>query len=40
MKTLGIIGGIGPISTIKYYKQIIEEFKNSRFDEYYPHILI
>lgn len=40
MKTLGIIGGIGPLSTIEYYKQIIEKFKDSRVDDYYPHILI
>jgi aspartate racemase len=40
MKTLGIIGGIGPLSTIEYYKHIIEKFKDSRVDDYYPHILI
>ncbi|OWT32475.1 hypothetical protein BGI41_07470 [Methanobrevibacter sp. 87.7] len=40
MKTLGLIGGIGPASTVKYYENIVYTFKNTREDEYYPHILI
>lgn len=27
MKTIGIIGGIGPESTVDYYKRIIEAYR-------------
>lgn len=40
MKKLGLIGGLGPASTIEYYEKIVYIFKNSREDEYYPRILI
>jgi aspartate racemase len=40
MKTIGIIGGIGPESTVDYYKEIISAF-NTRYQELaYPEIII
>ncbi len=40
MKTIGIIGGLGPESTVDYYKEIISAF-NARYDEMvYPEIII
>jgi len=40
MKTIGIIGGLGPESTVDYYKEIIAAF-NARYDEMaYPEIII
>ena len=40
MKTIGIIGGLGPESTVDYYKEIITAF-NARYDEMaYPEIII
>ena len=40
MKKIGIIGGIGPESTIKYYRLIIELFKNKNIKNNYPEILL
>jgi aspartate racemase len=40
MKTLGIVGGIGPESTIEYYRFIIAEYRARTQDDSYPHILI
>jgi aspartate racemase len=40
MKTLGIIGGIGPGSTIDYYQTIIELYRARKNDGSYPPILI
>jgi aspartate racemase len=40
MKTLGIIGGIGPGSTIDYYQTIIELYRARISDRSYPAILI
>jgi aspartate racemase len=40
MKTLGIIGGIGPESTIDYYRSIIALYKQRTGQEYQPSILI
>lgn len=40
MKTLGIVGGIGPESTIEYYRFIIAEYRKRTGDDSYPHILI
>jgi aspartate racemase len=40
MKTLGIIGGIGPESTIVYYRSIIGAYRELRRDGSYPSILI
>jgi len=40
MKTLGIIGGIGPESTIDYYRQIIDLYRQRLQDGSYPSIII
>jgi aspartate racemase len=40
MKTVGIIGGIGPESTIEYYRQIIASYQEQKPDGSYPSILI
>ena len=40
MKTLGIIGGIAPESTIEYYRLIIASYRERRGDGSYPSILI
>ena len=40
MKTIGIIGGLGPEATIDYYKEIINAFKNEKGDLDYPEIVI
>lgn len=40
MKTLGIIGGIGPGSTVDYYQTIIELYRARIGDGSYPPILI
>lgn len=40
MKTLGIIGGIGPESTIGYYRSIITAYREQKRDGSYPSILI
>jgi aspartate racemase len=40
MKTVGIIGGIGPESTIEYYRLIIEAYREQRPDGSYPPIII
>lgn len=40
MKTLGIIGGLGPESTIDYYRLIIAEYQKQRPDESYPPMII
>ena len=40
MKTLGIIGGIGPESTIAYYRLLIASYRNLRPDGSAPAILI
>src|SRR5258708_10826156 len=39
MKTLGIIGGIAPESTIEYYRTIVAEFRR-RTDGDYPSLII
>lgn len=39
-KTLGIIGGVGPESTIDYYRSIIALYKKRRGDGSYPEIII
>ena len=36
MKTLGIIGGIGPGSTVDYYQTIIELYRERKGDGSYP----
>lgn len=40
MKRIGIIGGIGPESTVDYYKLIINAFHEKRFNLGYPEIII
>jgi aspartate racemase len=40
MKTLGIVGGIGPESTIEYYRQIIASYRQRKEDGSYPLIII
>jgi len=40
MKTVGIIGGIGPESTVYYYQRIIKEYKKRTKSKHYPNINI
>ena len=40
MKTVGIIGGIGPESTVEYYRFIIEGYRAAKSDGSYPSIII
>ena len=40
MKTVGLIGGIGPESTIEYYRFIIEGYRERISDGSYPPIVI
>jgi aspartate racemase len=40
MKTIGIIGGIGPESTVEYYRLIIASYREQKQDGSYPSIII
>jgi aspartate racemase len=40
MKRIGIVGGIGPESTVDYYKLIIGAFHAKQADLGYPEIII
>ena len=40
IKTVGIIGGVGPESTIEYYRFIIEAYRRQKPDGSYPSIII
>ena len=40
MKVAGIIGGIGPESTIEYYRLIIAAWRERRNDGSYPAVII
>ena len=40
MTTVGMIGGIGPESTVDYYRQIIASYREQRPDGTYPSIVI
>lgn len=40
MRTAGVIGGIGPESTIQYYRQVIATYRERLTDGSYPPILI
>jgi aspartate racemase len=40
MKTVGLIGGIGPASTVEYYRQIIARYRQQTQDASYPHLLL
>lgn len=40
MKTIGIIGGLGPESTLDYYREIISAFKSKDGNLAYPEIVL
>lgn len=40
MKTVGIIGGLGPESTLEYYRLLIESYRERALDDSYPSIII
>lgn len=40
MKTIGIIGGIGPEATVEYYRQIVSAYQKETRDGSYPPVLI
>lgn len=40
MKTVGLIGGVGPESTIEYYRFIIKAYRERKQDDSYPSIII
>lgn len=40
MKTVGLIGGIGPESTIEYYRLIIAAYREQSGNGHYPAIII
>ena len=40
MKTVGIIGGLGPESTIDYYRLLISVYRSRKTDGSYPSIII
>ena len=40
MKTLGIIGGVGPESTIEYYQNIIALYRERQRDGSYPEFIV
>lgn len=40
MKTLGIVGGVGPESTIEYYRTIIALYRARKMDGSYPPLII
>jgi aspartate racemase len=40
MRTAGMIGGLGPESTIDYYRSILSRYRERKPDAGYPHILI
>src|SRR5881396_2212385 len=40
MKSLGIIGGVGPESTIEYYRSIIALYRERQRDGSYPEFII
>jgi len=40
MKTIGVIGGIGPESTVDYYKEIVAAFNTKYTDLAYPEIIL
>src|ERR1043166_135262 len=39
-KTAGLIAGLGPESTIEYYRGIIDGYRNRKADGSYPSILL
>ena len=40
MRTCGIIGGLGPESTIDYYRSIIASYRARKPDGGYPHLIV
>src|SRR5438477_6953926 len=40
MRTIGMLGGLGPESTIDYYRSIIAGYRARRPDGGYPHLII
>ena len=40
MKTLGVVGGLGPESTLDYYQKIIALYRERKPDGSYPHFII
>jgi aspartate racemase len=40
MKTLGIVGGVGPESTMEYYRRIITAYQRQAGEDSYPHLII
>lgn len=40
MKKVGIVGGLGPASTIDYYREIIDDYRKVNGDDNYPKIVI
>jgi aspartate racemase len=40
MKTVGLIGGVGPESTIEYYRFIIDAYRERTNDDTFPSIII
>jgi aspartate racemase len=40
VKTLGIVGGIGPESTIEYYRSLVAAYRARERDGSYPHVII
>jgi aspartate racemase len=40
MKTVGIIGGIAPESTVAYYRQLIASYREQKPDGSYPSVII
>jgi aspartate racemase len=40
MRTAGMIGGLGPESTIDYYRSIIARYRARKPDSGYPHVII
>src|SRR5713226_2996765 len=40
MKTLGIIGGLGPESTLDYYQRIVASYRERTGDGHYPEFMI
>src|ERR1700675_2890704 len=40
MKTIGIVGGIGPESTIDYYRMLVAAYRERVPDDSYPHLIV
>lgn len=40
MRTLGIVGGLGPESTVDYYRAILARYRELTKNREYPHVLI